>query len=259
MVQLPAILALSLILAPAAARAAPVPPPRPPELSSPVEAFPAPTPLPPERPKDLLTYAPELKPLETPPGPAIPLAEETAACDALLASGRVVAVRAAPVIGEGGCGIAAPVSLKAVTLLDGRRVEIAPSPVMRCALADSVGRWLAEDVAPLLETGKRRLVRIASLDAYDCRGRNRQAGAKLSEHGKGDALDMGAAVFSDGSTTRFADKSADLNIATLMRTSACARFATVLGPGSDGFHEDHIHLDLEARKHSGKICQWDLR
>ena len=38
----------------------------------------------------------------------------------------------------------------------------------------------------------------------------------------------------------------------------CARFSTVLGPGSDGYHEDHIHLDLMERRNNYKICQWDV-
>jgi hypothetical protein len=258
MLPFPVILAISLVVTTVAAQGAPVPPPRP--LDLPRYAPPAAAPpLPPERPKDLLTYAPEPKLQAPPPVPAATLTEETAACDALLASGRVVATKVAPVVGDGGCGIAAPVSLNAVFLADRRRIDISPSPVMRCDLADRVGRWIAEDVAPLVESSARKLVRVASLDSYDCRGRNRQAGAKLSEHGKGDALDMGSAVFADGSSMHFADKGNDLSVATLMRTSACARFSTVLGPGSDGFHEDHVHLDLEARKHSGKICQWDLR
>ena len=40
--------------------------------------------------------------------------------------------------------------------------------------------------------------------------------------------------------------------------SACARFSTVLGPGSDGYHEDHIHLDLMERRNNYRICQWDV-
>jgi len=39
---------------------------------------------------------------------------------------------------------------------------------------------------------------------------------------------------------------------------ACARFTTVLGPGSDGYHEDHIHVDLMERHSGYRICQWDL-
>jgi hypothetical protein len=43
-----------------------------------------------------------------------------------------------------------------------------------------------------------------------------------------------------------------------MKTSACARFTTVLGPGSDGYHEDHIHVDLMERHNGYRICQWNV-
>jgi hypothetical protein len=32
----------------------------------------------------------------------------------------------------------------------------------------------------------------------------------------------------------------------------------VLGPGSDGYHEDHIHLDLMQRHNNYKICEWNV-
>ena len=47
----------------------------------------------------------------------------------------------------------------------------------------------------------------------------------------------------------------DVNIAKAwregIRADACARFSTVLGPGSDGHHEEHIHVDLAERRGSG--------
>ncbi len=43
-----------------------------------------------------------------------------------------------------------------------------------------------------------------------------------------------------------------------MLHSVCARFSTVLGPGSDWYHEDHIHLDLMERRGNYKICQWNV-
>ncbi|MDE2362336.1 MAG: extensin family protein [Hyphomicrobiales bacterium] len=177
----------------------------------------------------------------------------------MTAKGQAVAEKAAPVVGERGCGIAAPVLLRAVVLADGRKIALAPAPLMRCELATSVASWLAEDVVPVLETEHRRVARIDDLDAYDCRGRNKQPGAKLSEHGVGDAIDFAGVSFAGGGVLRFADKGNDINVATLLRTSACVRFTTVLGPGSDGFHESHVHLDLEARRHGGRICQWSLR
>jgi hypothetical protein len=44
-----------------------------------------------------------------------------------------------------------------------------------------------------------------------------------------------------------------------LRKSACAQFTTVLGPGSDGSHEDHIHVDLLERRGGYRICEWDVR
>jgi hypothetical protein len=43
-----------------------------------------------------------------------------------------------------------------------------------------------------------------------------------------------------------------------MRRSACARFTTVLGPGSDGYHENHFHVDLAQRRGDYRLCQWNL-
>ena len=44
-----------------------------------------------------------------------------------------------------------------------------------------------------------------------------------------------------------------------VRASACARFSTVLGPGSDGNHEEHIHVDLAERRGGYKTCEWQVR
>lgn len=168
-------------------------------------------------------------------------------------------MRAPPIAGAGGCGIAAPVALKAVIAPDGRKIDVTPAPVMRCDLADDVARWIEEEVAPIVETADRKIARIATADAYNCRGRNGLPSEKLSEHGKGNALDLSALQFSGGGAMALTDKGADAALTTALRATACGRFSTVLGPGSDGFHETHIHVDLEARRRSGRICQWEIR
>ena len=40
------------------------------------------------------------------------------------------------------------------------------------------------------------------------------------------------------------------------QTNACAAFHTVLGPGADAFHQNHVHVDLEPRGRNGdtKYC-----
>ncbi len=60
----------------------------------------------------------------------------------------------------------------------------------------------------------------------------------------------------NGRTFEFTDRKADRALRETVRREACARFRTVLGPGSDGYHEDHIHLDLAQRARDFKLCQW---
>ena len=88
--------------------------------------------------------------------------------------------------------------------------------------------------------------------------KNRVVGAKMSEHGRANALDIRAIRLKSGQVVRPTDPGVSEDFRSAMRTSVCARFTTVLGPGSDGYHEDHIHVDL-AERHSGyRICQWDF-
>ncbi|HEY6861912.1 MAG TPA: extensin family protein [Pseudolabrys sp.] len=44
-----------------------------------------------------------------------------------------------------------------------------------------------------------------------------------------------------------------------LRESACNRFTTVSGPGSDGHHEVHIYFDVIERHQGSRMCQWDVR
>ena len=192
-------------------------------------------PLPPRRP-------PVLPPIQAPVADA--------ACGRLLAGGQVEAAPAALVAGAGGCGIAAPVRLAAIVLRDGARVALEPPATMRCELAAALALWVREDVAPAAPGGG--LAKILSADAYACRPRNGVAGAKLSEHGKGNALDIRGVVLRDGTRLLVSDKG---EFTAALGAGACARFPTMLGPGSDGLHEDHIHVDLEERRGGYRICR----
>ena len=89
--------------------------------------------------------------------------------------------------------------------------------------------------------------------------RNRVPGAMMSEHGRANALDIGGLRLADGRLIGLTDIDVSAEWRTAVRTSACARFNTVLGPGSDGHHEEHIHLDLAERHGGYKMCQWAVR
>ena len=83
-------------------------------------------------------------------------------------------------------------------------------------------------------------------------------GAHLSEHGRANALDVRAFKLADGRAISLTDRTVARELRESVLHSVCARFTTVLGPGSDWYHEDHIHLDLMERRNNYRICQWNV-
>ena len=238
----------------------PVPPPRPPEISRP--SVPERThgvehPLPPERPASAAP-SPALPSASNPPSqPRVASEQDLATCKLLLDGGSVVAQPLPPIHDGDVCGIDAPVALQAIVVEGGRRVRIEPAPRLRCDLAATLARWLSEDVMPGLSSRGLKLEAVITADAYSCRTRNHVEGAKLSEHAHGNAVDIDAFVFEGGRHVALTNAEAAPFVSDV-RASACARFATILGPGSDAFHNNHIHLDLEDRRTHGTLCQWRL-
>jgi hypothetical protein len=194
-------------------------------------------------------------------GPDFNSAEVTSAsteCDERL--GKVAVVEPMPrLIGPDACGGGDMVRLNAVLLADGERIALKPAPVLRCPFAESLAGWLRDEAAPRAEKLGSPLRAVETYDDYECRGRNRVAGAKLSEHGKGNAADLRALVLADGRAIGLTDVTVAKEFRNDLRESACHRFTTVLGPGSDGYHEAHIHLDLAERRQGYRMCQWDVR
>ena len=162
--------------------------------------------------------------------------------------------------GPGECAVADVVRLEAVVLPDGGRVAVTPPATLRCDMAEAVVRWEREDVAAAVRGLGAPLRSMDNYASYDCRGRNNIVGAPLSEHGKANALDIRLLRLANGRTVGLTDPLVARDFRESMRKSACRRFSTVLGPGSDGYHEDHVHVDLRERP-PGRypMCQWDVR
>jgi hypothetical protein len=194
-------------------------------------------------------------------GPDFISADVTSAateCDDRL--GKIATMQPMPrLIGPDACGGSDMVRLDAVLLAAGARVELKPAPVLRCAFAESLAGWLRDEASPRAEKLGAALRTIETYDDFECRGRNRVVGAKLSEHGKGNAVDVRSFILADGRALGLTDVSVAKEFRDDMRDSACHRFTTVLGPGSDSNHESHIHLDLADRRQGYRICQWDVR
>jgi hypothetical protein len=161
-------------------------------------------------------------------------------------------------IGPGACGGVVMVLLKAVRLADKSRVAVQPPALVNCGMAESLAGWLRDEAATRVAALGSALVGIENYDAYECRPRNRVAGAKLSEHAHGEALDVRAFRLADGRRLDLTDVHVDKPLREALRGSACHRFTTVLGPG-DPYHESHIHLDVIQRRGGYRICQWEVR
>ena len=179
------------------------------------------------------------------------------ACQVRLA--KIAAFEPLPVlVGPGECGATDAVLIDTIILPDQSRVAVMPPATMRCPMAEEIAHWVREDVVPSLKNLP-PLRGLDNFDSYSCRGRNNIRAAQLSEHGKADAIDVRDFKLADGHELGLTDVNVDKDWRLAIRASACARFSTVLGPGSDGFHEEHIHLDLADRRNGWKTCQWAVR
>jgi hypothetical protein len=159
------------------------------------------------------------------------------------------------VSGPGECGISEVVRLDKIVLADGSLVTVAPPATMRCPMAAALAQWMNE-IGLAAGEFKSVPVSITNQSSYVCRSRNNIPGAKLSEHAQGNALDVGSIKLANGRLIDLASRATPESFRQRVRAASCDRFNTVLGPGSDSFHETHIHLDLAERKNGYKICQW---
>jgi hypothetical protein len=160
--------------------------------------------------------------------------------------------------GPGGCGGEDLVRLEAIVLPDKRKVAVKPAAILRCGMASAIAEWVRTDMAPLASQLGSTISDLDNFDSFECRGRNRIAGAMLSEHGRANALDVRAIKLANGQSIGLTDRTVPRDLRERVLHSVCTRFTTVLGPGSDWYHEDHIHLDLMQRRNDYRICQWNV-
>ena len=226
----------------------PLPRPRPAEAPAIEAGKPAPgkqTPVEADRPAEHAAPAPTLAP---PPS----------ACRLALSDAIAIAPSIPDIHGAGGCGGEDLVRLEAVVLPDKHLVAVKPAAILRCAMASAIADWVRTDIVPLAASLGSTVTDLDNFDSFECRGRNRVAGAPLSEHGRANALDVRSFKLANGRSIALADRTVSRDLRESVLHSVCARFSTVLGPGSDWYHEDHIHLDLMARHNDYKICQWNV-
>lgn len=164
--------------------------------------------------------------------------------------------------GPGICGLTSPFRVSA--LQDGA-VSFNSSYLLDCPMIAALNTWLSEVVQP---TARARfgqpVVQIDSMGSYSCRAMNNQRGARISEHAFGNAIDIGGFRLADGreiSIVRDWTRGDDQTRAFLQEIhgGACAHFTTVLSPGANIFHYNHIHVDLAMHGNSSygprRVCR----
>ncbi|WP_170768987.1 extensin family protein [Ruegeria lacuscaerulensis] len=149
------------------------------------------------------------------------------------------------------CGIQDAVQITSVA-----GVKLSRPSTMDCGTAIALNKWVDKSVKP---TFKRRgpVVELQVAAHYACRTRNNQKGARISEHGKGRAIDISGFRMADGELVTVLNgwrKNPSKKQLTKIWRGACGPFGTVLGPNSDRYHRDHFHLDT-ARHRRGPYCR----
>ncbi|WP_299368889.1 extensin family protein [uncultured Tateyamaria sp.] len=150
-----------------------------------------------------------------------------------------------------GCGIADAVRLRSVS-----GVTLSQPALMDCNTAKALKTWTNKGAKPALRRVGGGLASYRVAAHYACRTRNNQPGARISEHGKGRAIDISAFTMKDGTRLTVLNdwNSRHGRALKSMHKAACGPFGTVLGPNSDRFHRDHFHFDT-ARYRNGSYCR----
>jgi hypothetical protein len=158
-----------------------------------------------------------------------------------------------------GCTLEGAVSLISVPTTSGR-VSLPGRPIMLCPFAAKFTRWLNEVGAPIVvQRLGSPLAAIQTGSGFVCRNRVGGSMSKVSEHARGNALDLMRFDLKNKHRITVEEMPNGTSSAALsgLRTSACGYFTTVLGPGSNAAHKNHLHFDLGQHGKSGKyrICE----
>lgn len=172
--------------------------------------------------------------------------------------GRFVEARSS-LGGPSACGAVQPFVISAAL---GGAVGLAPSATLRCPMIPAVDRWLAEVVIPAARHYYGSpVVELKVAASYACRPINHKWGAKLSEHGLANAIDISTFRFANGRDVTVKQgwwgDSRERAFLRAVHRGACDTFTTVLGPMADRYHQDHFHLDLARHGRDGtyRVCR----
>jgi hypothetical protein len=158
---------------------------------------------------------------------------------------------------DNGCGIDKPIIVSQA--LPG--IALKPEATLRCPTALALARWMKGSVIPAASVALPEsdgITTINQASAYICRLRNGADTGKISEHARGNAIDIASFSFKKGEDVAVRSRREDSTLTgAFQRTvsaAGCLYFTTVLDPESDAAHETHFHLDVLQRKGDYRYC-----
>lgn len=164
-------------------------------------------------------------------------------------SGDIVAKKISSIRGPGGCGVSDAYRVSEVS-----GVRLSTPATINMKTARALDKWVTNTAIPAIGRNGGGLVELKVVAHYACRTRNSRRGARLSEHAKGNAIDIAAFRLADGSEISVLNgwRSRDGSVLRKLHRGACGPFGTVLGPDADRHHQDHFHFDVA---NNGPYCR----
>ncbi|MSU92220.1 extensin family protein [Rhodobacteraceae bacterium 2CG4] len=163
----------------------------------------------------------------------------------------ILGERIADIGGPGSCGIEDAVRVHAVG-----KVRLSPSARINCQTAQALYEWTTGAAQPVARQAGTSLTGLKIAASYSCRRRNNASSGKLSEHARGNAVDISAFRFANGETVTVLGDWAGGDWSPMLQTvhaEACGPFGVVLGPRANRYHRDHFHFDISNR--SSRYCR----
>jgi hypothetical protein len=139
-------------------------------------------------------------------------------------------------------------------------VEVSPPATLACPIVAALDQWIMTSVQPAaMRWFRQPVVEIKQISAYSCRGMNGDPNAHISEHAFGNALDVAEFDLADGHAINvqygWHGTPEEQGFLHDVQSAACDQFATVLAPGANVYHYNHIHVDLMRRASGRRICE----
>jgi hypothetical protein len=137
---------------------------------------------------------------------------------------------------------------------------LTPPATLACPLVSALDRWVSEGVQPAaLHWFHQPVVTIKQISAYSCRDMVGNSTEHISEHAFGNAMDVAAFTLADGRTITvqhgWHGSPEEQGFLHDVQLYACETFTTVLAPGYNAAHYNHIHVDLMRRASGRRPCR----